>query len=259
MAERVQFEVEETGSVPPEQQEQQQPERPDWLPQEFDSVEAFVKSAQDTKAAYTKSQQELAELKKQEFQEEQEEDPEGDPAQQAAQAANFDLAPYQEEYLANGDVSPESRDKIAEGLKSVLGENARQVVDQYIDGQKNTHSNDMRLYMETAGGEESYQAMVEWAAQAMTPEQQEAYNKQVNSGDRSTVLFAIESLKTRYEAANGRAPSSLLSGRAPAVSGVKPFASSSQMIAAMQDPKYKSDPAYREEVSRRIAASNFEG
>ena len=35
------------------------------------------------------------------------------------------------------------------------------------------------------------------------------------------------------------------------------FGSRAQMIAAMQDSKYQSDPAYRAEVEAKVAASRF--
>jgi len=36
------------------------------------------------------------------------------------------------------------------------------------------------------------------------------------------------------------------------------FASSAEMISAMSDPKYKSDPAFRNQVRLRVGRSNFE-
>jgi len=35
------------------------------------------------------------------------------------------------------------------------------------------------------------------------------------------------------------------------------FASSAEMISAMSDPKYKSDPAFRNQVRLRVGRSNF--
>lgn len=272
MADNITFTSEETGSERPapvdnQQDYSQEPGRPAWLPQEFKSVDDFVRSYHDTKAAYTRSRQELSQLQGgPEFEEEVDDqrDPPMEPvqddklddaAQNVADKAGVDLTPYQQEYASSGDVSEESRQQIAESLKGVLGDNAREVVDQFIETRRVTHANDMRMYMDAAGGQEAYGNMVNWASENMDPSSIEAYNKQVNSGDRATVLFAIESLRTRYEAANGRAPQ-LVRGNAPRSGGL-PYRSTAEMLTAMRDPRYKQDPAYRDEVQQRIAVSNF--
>jgi hypothetical protein len=37
------------------------------------------------------------------------------------------------------------------------------------------------------------------------------------------------------------------------------FNSSAEMIAAMQDPRYRTDPAYRDEVAQKVLASGVLG
>ena len=49
----------------------------------------------------------------------------------------------------------------------------------------------------------------------------------------------------------------MLSGRnAPDVSGIQPFRSQAQVVAAMSDPRYDNDPAYRAEIAQRLEISN---
>lgn len=276
MAQEYTFRQEETGPLPPEQEQQQQPQqtgdRPDWLPPEFNSVEAFVKSSQDTKAAYTKARQELAALRGTPDEEEteepedessiqngqSEEEIKGESLDQAAEKitkeAGVDVSEYTKEYYSSGDLTPESRDALAEALKGVLGDDARQMIDDYVEAKKVVHQNNSKTYMDEAGGTEQYQAMVQWAAESLPPEQITAYNKAVESGDRHSTLFAIRGLRAQYEAANGRAPN-LRSGTGPS-GNVAPFQSAAEMRAAMSDPRYKSDPAYREAVARRLAISD---
>ena len=132
---------------------------------------------------------------------------------------------------------------------------ARAIVDQYIEGQKAVVGNDMAMYMQTAGGEENYQAMVAWASTTLPPAEIAAINTQLDSTDRTAVTFAITGLKAKYEAANGKQPS-ILTGNSGGVSSVAGFKSVAEMTAAMADPRYKKDPAYREAVKARIAAGN---
>jgi hypothetical protein len=176
-------------------------------------------------------------------------------AKKVADQAGFDLNPFNEEYANTGDVAEESRAKIAEGLKNVLGPDARAIVDQFIEGQKAVHANDRRMAFEEAGGEEAYVSMVTWAKDALSKEEIAAYNKTVNSGDRHAQHLAIRGLRARYEAENGRIPNTITAHGGPTGRGTAPFASAAEMTAAMRDPRYKTDEAYRAQVAARIAAS----
>ena len=267
------FETPESGPNAPESIEEldysDQPDRPDWLPSNFKTVEDFVASYDETKASLTRTQQELANrtgenvqdsannLENEQASSEPQRADDGqldEAVESISKEAKFDLSAYQQEFIETADVSEQGRAEIAEGLKSVLGENARTVVDQFVDSRKITQQNDMNMYMEAGGGEEQYSQMVQWASENTDANYVRQYNQQVNSGDRSTVLFAIESLRAKYEGANGRKPRRL-GGSNPARGSVQPFRSTAEMLQAMKDPKYKTDEAYRADVQARMALS----
>ena len=258
MTDSVTFVAPETGPNASQTTPAVDPNRPEWLPSNFKTVEDFVKSNGELQAEFTRTRQELAKLKGEPDPTTPPADPPttppaDDPATKAADAAGFDLAPYSTEYESNGDVSEESRVKIADGLKHALGADARAIVDQYIEGQKAVVGNDMAMYMQTAGGEENYQAMVAWASTTLPPAEIAAINAQLDSTDRTAVTFAITGLKAKYEAANGKQPS-ILTGKSGGVSTTVGFKSVAEMTEAMSGPRYKKDPAYREYVKARIAA-----
>lgn len=273
MTDRVEFEQPETGPTPPEQPAPVDPNRPAWLPEQFKTPEDFAKSWADQRAEITRLQQgakkpseeppkdpeKPAEQKPEETppekKPEEQNKSQDDAAKEVADAAGVDLAPYQEEYNSTGDVSEENREKIAEGLKKVLGENARSIVDDFIEARKVVHQNDQKLFMDSAGGAENYAQMTQWAAQSLPKEQVEAYNRTVQSGDRHATLLAIEGLKAKFEAANGKAPRLLTGGGG--YSSEPAFKSTAEMVTAMNDPRYKTDQAYRDQVARRLAASQF--
>lgn len=276
----VQFQAPEPGpNAPAPEQSQQNEEIVIRSPEDAQKV---AKSLKDTKAELTRVQQELARLKGQQQpdpqspqddqqnsdpsnQQQQQPDPSkvdpNDPksvdeaAEKLAKDAGLDLAPYQEEFFSTGDVTPENRDKIAKALEKQLGPSARQIVDDFVESRKVTMANDQNLYMQAAGGQEQFQKMIQWASQTLPKEQVEAYNKQVNSGDRHATLFAIEGLRAKYEAQVGREPN-LLQGRVNTNSS-QGFKSAAEMRRAMADPRYKEDEAYRNEVKARLAVSNF--
>ena len=55
--------------------------------------------------------------------------------------------------------------------------------------------------------------------------------------------------------ANGSSPNLMQGSTGGSGSGA--FSSLAQMSEAMRDPKYHSDPAYREEVTRKLESSNL--
>ena len=103
------------------------------------------------------------------------------------------------------------------------------------------------------GGEEQFQAMVEWAKANLSKAEIEAYNRAVESNDLTVVENAVLSLAYRYQREVGRDPK-LLGGGNASGSG---FQSVAQLIEAMKDPRYEKDPAYRREVEQRLARSNI--
>jgi hypothetical protein len=272
MSTQVVFEAPETGPNAPAPETPAQPPIPDNLP------ENVKKSMQDMRAEITRLQQQVKQAtptppqqpdpaapaaptteqpKPNDQKPEDKAQSQDDAAKKLTESAGFDVAPYQTEYDSTGDVSPESRDKIAEGLKNVLGADARKIVDDFIESKKVVHTNDKSMYMEAAGGEEAYNTMTQWAAQNLPPEQVAAYNRQVTSGDRHATLFAIEGLRSKFEAANGRAPTLVRGTTTPAIGGVQPFRSVAEMTKIMSSPEYKTDPAYRDQVKQRLAVSKF--
>lgn len=253
-------------------------ERPAWLPEHFSDVDTFVKSATDTKAELTRVQQELAALKKAPAEkpadapadeakdppkpEGEAEKPEGDLDIPEAPAA-VDLTVYEKEYEETGDVAGERRDEIAKQLFPALDPAiARQYVDQYIEAAKVRDSatkaaaetQTASLY-KAVGGQEAYMDMVKWASTNLSPAERDAFNKSVNSGDFAAQSLAVEGLKSKWQGAVGRIPGRVLSGT-PGNPGVQPYESSAQMRADMKNPLYKTDPAFREKVEKRVAISN---
>jgi hypothetical protein len=177
-------------------------------------------------------------------------------AEKVADAAGFDLSPFSTEFEQTGDVSAENRAKIADGLKHVLGDDAAAIVNDYVEGKKAIQANDQRMFDEATGGDADWAKMTAWAANSLPAGEIAALNRQLESGDRHAILLGIEGVKNRYHAANGRPGNPLIGGGGPA-NVLAGYASQAQMVAAMNDPRYQKDEAYREHVRQRLALSNF--
>ena len=112
---------------------------------------------------------------------------------------------------------------------------------------------DSQAIVASVGGQEAYQSMVGWAAENLDPSETEAYNNVVNSGNTAAIKFAVEALNNRYKNAEGyEAP--LVTGKrsAPKVQGYRSNAELSRDIA---DPRYQTDPAFRQDVENKLARS----
>lgn len=137
----------------------------------------------------------------------------------------------------------------------------KEMVDAYLAGLNYQAARDSALSMQqvadvkaSVGGEQEYAKMMEWAAKNLSSEEIDAFNDIVNTQPTSAVKLAVAGIQGRYTSAVGREPK-LLGGRTPKTDG-DVFESTAQVVEAMSDPKYNSDPAYRKRVQAKLARSN---
>lgn len=169
-----------------------------------------------------------------------------DDARDALARAGLDLNEFSEEFNTNGELSEDSYKKLeAAGFPKDL-------VDVYVDGLRARVQSYENAVYEPAGGKDNYAALVQWAKTNLSAEQKRAFNDAVQSGDAGRAALAVQGL-----VALRGGSSRLLHGKtaASADSGAKPFQSTAQVVQAMRDPRYHRDPAYRKEVSERLAVS----
>lgn len=111
---------------------------------------------------------------------------------------------------------------------------------------------------EQTGGEQKYHAMANWAAKNMSESDVQKFNADIRSGDANRAVQAVKAMQFDYMTKTGYEPR-LLGGRAPTSEGPKGFQSEAQVVAAMNDPRYRQgpdqDPAFVAEVEQRLAAS----
>ena len=116
----------------------------------------------------------------------------------------------------------------------------------------------IKAVFEQTGGEQKYHAMAAWAVKQLDDQAVLAFNEAVNSGDVGRAVSAVKSLQYDYMTQTGYEPR-LIGGRAPTSEGPKGFQSEAQVVAAMNDPRYRQgpdqDPAFVAEVEQRLAAS----
>ena len=110
--------------------------------------------------------------------------------------------------------------------------------------------------MDSVGGEKAYRSMLDWAGDNFSKEEVEMYDGVMESGNPNAIFFAVQALQARYNDAVG-SDGQLLTGRG--AQGVDDsFKSQAELVQAMNDPRYERDPAYRQELMRRLENSDVQ-
>ncbi len=95
--------------------------------------------------------------------------------------------------------------------------------------------------------------MLQWASNNLPDTEIDAFNEMIN-GDASVMQTAVNGMYARFVQSQG-AP--LLQGETGnTIPNSGAFQSRAQVTEAMSDPRYKKDPAYRQQVYNRLQNSN---
>jgi hypothetical protein len=156
-----------------------------------------------------------------------------------------DIRPFSEEFAEKGELGEESYRKLDD-----LGF-PRELVDNYIQGMAAYSQQQSTQMMSAVGGEESYNQMTDWASKNLSEAEINAYNSIMDSGDPSQIDIAVRGMHARFKA-NDTEPS-LIQGDTVNVNNG--FNSTAEVTAAINDPRYRKDPAYRKEVQQKIQMS----
>lgn len=204
-------------------------DRPEWLPEKFNSAEDMAK-------AYSELEKKIGQP--QEKNDNSETVGEG---QETIQNASV-------EYFEKGELTEDTYEALAKAGLS------RELVDSYVAGQSALIQNEQDAIRNVAGND--YDKMSQWAGKNLADDEMKAYNDAVTSGTIDQAKFAVSGLYARYKAENGNQPTLTMGNTAG--SGSMPFSDMQDVRRAMSDPRYKAgDKAYHAEVDRRLAVSNL--
>lgn len=236
---------EPTGSEAPKPEESQ---RPEWLLPKF-------KTPEDQAKAYIELEKMKGKQESPPSPEKKEDAPQAGEAPKADDGAvkeelakhKIDFDALTEEYGENNGLKPESYKALeAAGIP-------KNVVDDYIAGQVAKADAFNNQVYESVGGQETFNAMIEWAKGNMSPADIEAYNKSLDGGPDQAKL-AVAGLHANYIKATGGSPNLVGGSPSTAATGYRSFA---EQLRDQRDPRYHSDPAFRQEVERKAIASTY--
>ena len=107
---------------------------------------------------------------------------------------------------------------------------------------------------QAVGGEEAYSNMISWAQENLSDAEVGAFDSIIESGDMNQINLAIQGLNSRYTDAVGQ-DGDLIQGKPAAAEST--FRSQAELIQAMNDPRYDSDPAYRQDIIDKLDRSEL--
>ena len=210
-------------------------DRPEWLPEKFTNAEELAKAYGELEKKFSKPADTPVETK----------DLKIDNTEEAK--SNPTLEPFYNEYTDKGSLTDESYNKLNEmGIP-------KDVVDAYISGQEALSAKHNEAMVATEGGQEQYNNMVQWAAQNLSKGEIEAFNNAVDGASLDQAQLAIAGVNAKFQS-NTREPN-LFSGQ-KSESNVG-YESVAQMLADINNPKYKEDPAFRKSVEAKVSKSNI--
>ena len=220
------------------------------------------KSAQELEKAYIELQAKLGE-KKEETETETasaEEQPEDTPKMSEGATLITDAS---KEYYDNGNkLSPETMAKFSsmssQDLLKAYMEVSENPEFQAQQGQPPAEitTSQINEIKNSAGGEQKYAQIINWAKSNLSEQKITAFDEVVNTGSVQAIQLAVSGLKAEYDNANG-VEGRMVTGKTAPNSG-DVFRSQQELVAAMNDPRYDRDPAYRQDVVEKLDRSNLE-
>lgn len=221
------------------------------------------KNAEDLEAAYLSLQQKLGQEEEVDYESSDkgyEEEEESDEEVSANAPAISLINEASDEYYANdGTLSEDTISKFSEMSSQDLVE---AYMEMYENGQVGQASQGVEMseaqvnsVMNAAGGEANYNEVVEWAAGNLPDRQIDAFDSVVDSGNPAAIGIAFQGLQSAYQEANGY-EGRMLQGKSPSSSG-DVYRSQAELVAAMGDPRYDNDPAYRADVIQKLEQSDL--
>jgi hypothetical protein len=169
---------------------------------------------------------------------------------ESTQDSPFDMALLQKEYMETGGLKDASYKLLEDAGIS------KEYANTYIAGVKALGEQIGNQVKDSVGGSGDYQNMVEWAQANYSPEQIQAYDNAVNSGDVQLAKLTARGLQADYQNSSGYEGQTVSGDTSLRMSDSSDvFRSNAQVTEAMKDPRYETDMAYRQDVRDKLERS----
>ena len=222
------------------------------------------KNAQELENAYIELEKKLGEKSGEVSEEPSSEEPEAeaktdtDEKTESADGYAFLEDLYEQASSEKGEISKEMISKLNDMSKQDIIQNFLQfradAANKY-QAIPDLSQQDVKELKGLVGGDQNYSNMLQWAQTNLTEQEINMFDSVMQNGDINSDFFAVNSLAQRYNDRVGY-DGKMLTGNAPSDKG-DTYRSQAEMVAAMSDPKYDKDPAYRRDVMEKVARSDM--
>lgn len=250
------------------------------VPDNFKSVGDWFNALKSAQKEYTKARQEISELKKQVPQATpvaQEQPPEAPapvipeelripdkPVEKPVTETQTEILTkdewnkYSTEVAVNGTLSQESREAIK--AKTKLPD---YVIEDFLAGQKARLQQAYGSAAEVVGGKDQLARVFDWASKNLSVEDQKSVNAALSTPSWEVALLG---LNAKYQASMSKkptaqepvkTPSTQKVGATTATPTLGAYTSKAEFYKDRRDPRFASDPRFRQAVETRMSKTNF--
>ena len=242
--------------------------------QEQDLLAGKYENAQQLEKAYIELQKKLGSEDKEDTSEENqsEESEESEEKEESDNKFPEEMKPAletlksaTEEFQKTGKMSEETLDKFNEMSSKELMQVYFSMYDAAKDAGVNVGESpdfdltesDVNKIQNSVGGESKYNQLLGWANENMAEASLKSFDRLIAKGDAGAIQMAIDGIKAQYDYANGY-EGRMLTGKPPKGGSDDVYRSQAEVVAAMSDPKYDIDPAYRQDVQEKLSRSDVQ-
>ena len=208
------------------------------------------KNAEELEKGYLELQQKLSNNKEEAPAEEPQAESTEEPAEDSILERMWDEA------TSGSEFSQELTEEL-EGMS------AKELANMYLDYRQANQANppenrdfsaeEITQLKGIVGGDANYTNMIDWAQKSKNEQEVTMFDQVMQRGDPLAAFFAVRSLAYAYNDAVGY-DGNMVQGKAPR-QNTDQFRSQAEVVAAMGDPRYENDPAYRRDIMDKLERS----
>jgi len=162
-----------------------------------------------------------------------------------------------QEYAETGNISDEMMEQFGEM-------SSQELVEAYMNIQANApeavaeelSESEVNSIKNSVGGDQAYDNVMQWAGENLDPDQVDAFDNIIATGNSTAIQMMVNGLKAQYDSSNGY-EGRMLSGKSASTGSSDVFRSQAELVAAMGDSRYESDPAYRNDLLEKLDRSDL--
>lgn len=126
-----------------------------------------------------------------------------------------------------------------------------EVIEGFIESRQNLESEFTNAVYSAAGGEQAYNKVIEWAQGNLSNKVLSSFNRAIDNNNLEAITLMFEGMKAKMIAKQGTRNPTIMGGGVTN-GGYKGFSSKQEVVEAMSDPRYGTDPNYTRSVELKM-------